>query len=402
MAQARRGRVATRTWVVVAAALASLLGVEPVRRAELLLVPLLAPLDALLAPALPEPVPQELEPGEDLAALAWDAWLDEVRRRPAPAMGMELATLSVLSHDDARGQLVLRAGDAPLWAGDPVTHRGALVGFLAPASKGSAEATRSDGTARVSLLGERGCRPVAGELLPADGRPPVQFLVAAGDDGPEVSRPSSVLPPHGRPMAFTRDVTALGDRVPADLLLGRVETLPVELPGGGLAPRDMGPAVLSPVLSHDALSLVTVETSPDWEPTVEPVTARALATSATVRSLVLDRGRHDGVNVGDLVVQDGRLVGSVVRAGLLASEVSRSAPEGPLLVELSDGLVVPVDPVRDPWPGDPADAAGRPVFLGTLDGGGLLAGHVVSVGPLGAAVTLPAIDLRREVVVRPR
>jgi hypothetical protein len=388
--------------VVVAAALASMLGVEPVRRAELLLVPLMAPLDALLAPAMPEPGPQDAEPGEDLAAAAWDAWLGEVRRRPAPTAGTELATLSVLAHDDGRGQLVLRAGDAPLWAGDPVTHRGALVGFLAPASRDSAEATRSDGTARVSLLGERGCRPVAGELLPADGRPPVRFLVAAGDDGPELSRPSSVLPTDGRPMAFTRDVTALGDRVPADLLLGRLETLPVEHPGGGLAPRDMGPAVLSPVLSPDALSLVTVETSPDWEPTIEPVRARALATSTTARSLVIDRGRHDGVNEGDLVVQDGRLVGTVVRAGLLASEVARAVPEGPLLVELTDGLVLPVDPVRDPWPGDPAEAAGRTVFLGTLDAGGLLAGHVTGVGPAGAAIALPAIDLRREVVVRPR
>ncbi|RKY20967.1 MAG: hypothetical protein DRQ55_05845 [Planctomycetota bacterium] len=423
------GRNATRIWLVVALSLASMAGLEPVRQAELMAAPLLQPLEPLLLWALPDqPDFRDLAPqapalgagrvvgsgqpsdaatatrahagvNASAAQSAWVAWMAEVMRRPPAADGWRLAALPVLSFDEPRGQLVLAAGQGPLPAGTPVTHRGVLLGFLRPARSGSDDARRDDGTARVSLLGQPGCRPVAAAVEPGDGREPIWCLVSSGAQGPQLTRPDTPLPAGSGAYARTRDVTALGDGVPASLLLGRLRRPQAEQPGGGLLPRHTTRAQLEPLLDPERVRHVTLQVPSNWQPERYRMQAHVLRSACSEQRLVLDRGSSDGVGVGDVVLQDGALVGRVRRVGWVACEVARGAPSGPQLVEVSQGLVLPLDLAVDMWPGERRAAPGRPVYAGTLAGGGLVAGRVAMAADGRLSVSPPALDLRRGVTL---
>ena len=401
MGEDRRGVAALSrrgSWLVVAFSLASLIGLEPARRAEQWLAALLLPLDGLVARALPEPeLLADRAALEQDAQAAWAAWEAALGARSRPLGGaLRPTTLSVLRYDASRGELALRAGDAPLSVGSPVTHRGVLLGFIVARSADGRVAVR-DGEARVALVGGPAARPVAATWQADATADPAHFLLAGSRDGPRITHKSREFDGRLRPLVTTRDVRVLGDSLPAGLLLGHLEPKPIELPGGGVG-RGTGEH-FAPLLDPARVTWVSVEVPAAWTPVAHPLSARVVASSRTASALLVDRGSLDGVLPGDLVVQGGLLLGRVVRCGPLTSEVQRGAGPGTVLVVVDDARVVPLEPDDAHWPDDGPASAGRPVFGGESGWGGLAVGLLCDPTPSSFTVAPLDGDPRRPVSV---
>lgn len=381
--------------IVAIACLASIAGWGPVRRVEQALGPLLAVGDELLAPlARPHPAPVV---DADAAARAWSAYLDAVRGEGAVALPGRRSTLvPVVGVDTAgrRRRITIAAPEGGLPDGALVTHRGAFVGLVTDVAGDRAE---------VALVGDDALRPVAAEWRTAPTARPVHFLLDSEAGRAAVaSRSSSVAPPEGQ-VAWTREVAALGDDLPAGLLLGRVTSrLTSDVPGGselGLqAERELS---LEPLLAPSELGVVTVEVLPGAERDTHRVEAERVATSGRDGAAVrIDVGSHHGVGRGAWVVGDGVWFGRVAVAGWASSVVERGVPRGTLLVLGADGRVVPARPRADTWPAGWSPQPGDAVVTGHVHLGGLVVGHVASVDDAGFTVTpVPWGSSRRVTVV---
>lgn len=378
MALGRRGASARHGWFVLAFSALSLLDLQPVRRAEQALVPLLAPCAGAVAWLSPKP-PVSADADADLLPLAqplWQAWCAEVERRPAvPSAGRQRVLLPTRGVDPATGELLLNAADVPLEPGSAVTHRGVLVGFVQASSAHGRHAVAADGTARVRLVGSPNSRPVAAAWLPMDGGDPAWFLVAPGPDGPRIRHRSRELDPSSRPLVATRDVSDFGDRVPAGLLLGRIESVFGDKPGGGVGRALAGDERLVPLISAHDIELVAVELPGTVSVPLPTLSARILLQSADGR-LLIDQGSLDGVLSGDLVVQQGRLVGRVSLCGPFSAELTLGAGAGQVLVQLHPDGVASVDPHDVRWPQGGQARPGAAVVLGRPGLGGVLVGRV--------------------------
>lgn len=384
--------------IVVGLAGASLLDLPGARRVELLPAPLLAPLLALLAPLRPAVAPAGPELAELLASApaVGAAWQAELVRRPPPPAGRELALLAVAGRDPVQGFLWLEPDGLELQPGSPVTHRGVLVGRVGWGTGAPL------GPTRVSLVGSTGSPPLAARFHPEPGAAPVDVLILGGSTGPVLARPSRGFELAGLPLVHTRDVQALGETLPAGFLLGRIESDPIERPGGALLPRDTPLRVrLAPLIEPLEVDLVVAEVPRGWTGAVRAVEAAVLAGRADRSALLVDRGRADGLRVGDLVTQGGLLVGWVTDLAARAARVERGPPPGPLVVESVPGVLDSWDPSRSPWPEAGPLPAGQGLYLPTTDAGALLVGRVVLRG--GRAHLLGfAGDLGLPLVVRSR
>ena len=409
--------------LVAALGLSSLLGVGAVRSLEQAPGMLAAWLDGLLVAALPHaeapspfasaPSPPRVLPPE-YAALAREAWAlyaDEVLGSAALGRGVARDRLvPVVQTRPASHEIVLRVPRHSVAKGAPVAHRDVLLGFVASLSADGERAV-------VRLLGHPGSRPVAGEWRAAAGARPVHFLAYGRGDHLAVENRSSSVPPPPEQLARTRDVKFLGDALPPGLLLGLLEAREHDEPGGGLGPGDavgLGLPVgdlavrVRPLLDAMELGVVTVPVA-DTEaaagaPTRGPVPGRLLATCGAGGRRRLDRGAADGLEVGDLVVQDGVLVGTVAVVGRGSSIVDQGLPPGRLLVVPSDGRLVPCGLGADSWPAGWTPEPGQVVVGGHAEHGGLLVGRVAALTADGGALVLDRADVdpRRPVLVLPR
>ncbi len=382
--------------VVAALSVASLLGVPVVRSAEQALTPLLRPGDALVRACLPSPdgidrVTRTADVAE--ARAVWDAWTAALRggARPADAR-RELALAPVVEVRAAAQELVVRVPEDGVEVDTPVTHHGVLLGFLRPWRRDGTR-VESGGLARVALLGNPSARPVAAEWAVDEQASPVQFLLTSGKDGPSIAHASESRHPQPGQLAWTRDVSLLGDTLPPGLIVGRiVPEEGEEVPGGGLADRREVEHLVRPLLEPTTLGHVVVEVAVGAPWPLRGATADVLASTSRRGRLRLAAGRWDGVTEGDLVTQDGVLVGVVSSAGPWTAEVRRAVPPGQLLVVSPDGEVTPTAGTSDDWPPGWRPEPGWLVVTGHRVDGGLLAGEVATVGPAGLTVALPPID----------
>jgi hypothetical protein len=175
-------------------------------------------------------------------------------------------------------------------------------------------------------------------------------------------------------------------------------------PDGDLAVR------VTPLLEAAALGVVKVPlavTDAAALAVLPPRGARLLVTARGHGRWRLDRGASDGLAPGDLVVQDGVLVGrldvvgrgsSLVSTSLVSTELSMC----PLLVVDDDGQVVPCGLAAASWPPGWAPVPGQVVISGHADHGGLLVGRVESVDEVGMSVRRADVDPAAPVLVLQR
>lgn len=382
--------------VVAVLCVASLLDAPWVRTAEQALAPVLLVTDTLVADLMPvgDTVASD-DAAPIVAALAWDAWLEAVAMRPALVeSGRKACVVPVAERLTGRQELILYVPDVELAQDSPVTHRGALIGFLRPWNASDARVV-VDGRARVALLGHPRARPVAATW----GDESLQFLVASRDEAPTVVLRSRRVQPLPGQVAYSRDASQLGDNLPAGLAIGRVSRSESDLPGGALAVHTRDEPSLDVLLDPAELSHVTVEAPHDAQLSLPQVEGRLLRSAQGLHRWHLDRGLLHGVGRGDGVVQEGRWVGRVEWAGPLTSAVFREAPPGPLLVADPTGNLIPVGASVGAWPVDWRPQAGLPVFWGNTSNGGLLVGRLGLVDQDRLTIDLGGFDPVRPVSV---
>jgi hypothetical protein len=307
----------------------------------------------------------------------------------------------------AAQELIVRVPPGAVEVDTPVTNQGVLLGFFRP-WKRDGERVESGGLARVALLGNPAARPVAALWQVSEEASPVHFILSSGADGPTIAHTSQdVQAPTGQ-LAFTRDVSLLGDKLPGGLLVGRVaRPAGDDVPGGALVAsaltgeRARG-GLLEPVVDPSSLGHVVIEVDVGVPWPCRQVDAGLFASTSRRGRLSLDVGRWSGITVDDLVVQGGVLVGRVVASGPWASQVLRELPPGRVLVVDPGGDVVPTTPQADGWPEDWTPQVGWHVVVGHRVRGGILAGVISSVAPDGFSVELPPVDPDAPVTVLER
>ncbi len=335
------------------------------------------------------------------ARAAWKAWsvsLSEGARAGDPRR--ELALAPVIEARPGAQELVIRVPPNSVEVDTPVTHHGVLLGFLRP-WKRRGEKVESEGLARVALLGHPSARPVAAMWKLTEAAPAVHFLLTSGEKGPTVAHASHASHPLPGQLAWTRDVSSLGDPLPGGLLVGRVSPGTAgDVPGGGQAKRlgrtaQAGSARderLEPIFDISTLGYVVIEIKVGAEQPCRRVESRALASASRRGRLRLDKGRLSGLEVGDVVVQDGVLVGRVVSVGPASAEVWRDLPPGRVLVVAPDGEMVSTTCHARDWPRGWMPEPGWRVVVGHRSEGGILAGTVADVSPEGFALELPFVQ----------
>ncbi len=383
MARTRR----LSTTLLVAGCIASLAGVRPVRLIEQLPAPLLAPGDGLLARFAAGPDPERAELLELLrepARAAFAAWgtavLGEV---PVAGGGREGLLVPVTEQRPDRHEFVLAVPAGAVVPGTVVTHRGALVGFVASLE---ARGTR----AVVARLGHAESRPVAAQWWPAPEARPVQFLATSGGAGDGyalgVQARSSTLLPAPRQPAFTRDVAALGDDLPPGLLLGALVGGKGEAPGGGTYFALGEGLVVEPLVDVARIELATVEVPPGAQPVWRRVRARLSSSCRAPSAARIDAGLRRDIVRGDVVAQAGLYVGRVASVSLFDAVLDTSVPSGELLFVAPDGSAVACTPARDSWPSGWEPRRGDLVATGDLATGGLVVGTVLDVDAAGLSI----------------
>ena len=389
---------------IVAAALcvASLCDVSWVRTAEQVLVPALFLGEDVLSHWMPE-IRSDLDLGAsaddgEAAGLAWSAWVDAVAvRPPLPVPDTAPFVVSVSEHDARRHEFLLQVPDVDLRVDSLVTHRGVLLGFLRPWSSRD-ERVVVNGQARVALLGHPRARPVAATWQ--DGS--MRFLVASREDEPTVVLRSRRIRPLPGQLALSRNASALGDTLPAGLVLGRVAAQETDLPGGALALHTLDEPALEQLLDPEDLALVAIEAPLAADLSRRALCGRLLRTDHGAQRWHLDQGLAQGVRQGDDVIQDHRWVGRVESAGPFSAIVSRAFPRRSLLVGDASAQLIPVGLTPGAWPMDWQPQEGLPVFCGLPGWGGLTVGRL---GPLDRGrltVDLGDFDPSRPVTVLSR
>jgi hypothetical protein len=281
-------------------------------------------------------------------------------------------------------------------AGVTVTHRGVLLGFVR-------ELGPAPGRATVALLGRDDARPVAAQWSPEPGGRPIQFLVQAADrdEGYAVrvaALTSRVLPPPDQ-LAWTRDVSDLGDTLPPGLLVGRLLGGLAEAPGGGQRIDEGGTLRLSPVLDPFAPGVVTVEVEPGASLPLRRGGARLSPTSVSDSAVRLRAGTRAGVRRGDWVCQAGLFVGIVCDVSPWSAVLDTRAPDGRLLVVSPSGQGVACGASRPSWPPGWEPAPGDLVAVGHVGTGGLVLGTVARVDEDGLVLHRLPADASRPVTV---
>ena len=401
--------------LVLAGCVLSLLGVGPVRSAEEWLAPALIPLDGLLTEWLPASQDRQwkdalAEPAARAFLAHGKAVLGAVR---AAGPGRAPILVPVLSADREKHELVLAAPQLAAGAGkrgapslpadgaavEPgavVSASGVLLGFVREVSADGLRAT-------VSLLGQPSLRPVAAQWCAVAGGRPVEVLVSGGGPGGGSglrmgSASSRVVPPTGQ-VVSTRDVSALGDRLPAGLALGAVGEQGSELPGGGWLDDGGSERPLVPLLDPYGLALASLEAAPGSELSARAASARLSGTTAGRGRLRIDCGSRRGVQRGDWVVQDGLFVGVVDVVAPFSALLSVAVPRGALLVMSPAGEVVAADDERESWPASWEPARGDLLATGSVFTGGLVVGRVSALDGDGIVAQRLSADPRRPVAV---
>ena len=384
----------------------SLAGWERLRTVEQWPAVLLRPLEDVAASALPARAPSELATLQALvsdAHLGWEGWQRAVEREgPPPPPGLRQLVATVLVRDRAHRELQLLVPAGAVRPGAPVSHRGALAGFVTAVRPGPEAASE---LAVVGVLGRRDLRAVAASWQADPHSLQVDVLVG-GDQGSDPAHPalailartSSVPPPPGQ-LCHTRDVSALGDTLPAGLLLGRLATPMDEQPGGAARTRLGEGVVLRPLLDPFALDVLAVAGAPAAPRTPRRLGARLLATSGGATRRRLDHGARDGVRTGDWVSQDGVFLGVVVAVTGGSAIVDVTPPAGPLLCVTREGEVRTVGLAADSWPAGWQPARGDLLAIGRPGTGGLLVGLVSRADERGIQLERPHADLSRGVTV---
>jgi hypothetical protein len=401
-ARLRRAAVAA----LLALSVLSLGGWAPLRRVEQAPAVLLRPLEELCAALVPEREAGEAQVLEALvgdARLAFAGWEQSLLREgPASPPGTQRLLAPVLARDTGRRELRLLAPAGAVRAGAPATHRTALVGFVASVEPGPEAGTE---LAVVQPLGRAGQRAVAAEWSTGPQARPVQVLVGAdGRDDPRrpalpvVARSSSVPPPPDQ-LCWTRDVSSLGDSLPAGLLLGRLEAADGEAPGGAARLRLGDALVVRPLLDPFALDLLALAAAPGAAREPRRLGARLAVTSRGPATLRLDRGARDGVRAGDWVTQAGLWLGVVSDVGAGTAVVDAALPHGPLLCVTRAGEVRTLGLLPGSWPEGWQPVRGDLLALGRPATGGLLVGLVAGVDEDGLRVERLEPDASRAVTV---
>ncbi|MGQ0553530.1 MAG: hypothetical protein ACT4PU_09965 [Planctomycetota bacterium] len=401
---------------------ASLFGVGPVRTLEEWLAPAVVPLDLPLAKLLPSADGgdgQSAARADYLAVLgkpaaeAFAAWGRDLLGSPAAASpGRQALLVPVLASRPDRHELVVALPPTGARLGAAVAHRGVLLGFLseinAAASWGRASSlggAASGGAERrgvVALLGHRSARTVAAEWRPDPEARAVQVLLSPGGRTQGFAlraegASSSVPPPPGQ-LVWTRDVSALGDRLPAGLYLGRLHALERERPGG--APQ-RGPVELRvlPIVDPHTVDHVSLEVEDGSALPVRGVSASLIATSGSQHRARVDVGSRQGVRVGDFVAQDGLYLGRIVVVAPTSAVLDRALPPSPLLVMSPQGDLVSCRDEPSSWPAGWTPLRGDLVATGHLTLGGLILGTIREPDSSRLLVTRPEPDPRRPVLV---
>jgi hypothetical protein len=208
---------------------------------------------------------------------------------------------------------------------------------------------------------------------------PISFLVTDGARAVEgamrVDAPSSSVRPPPNQLAWTRDVSALGDDLPPHLLLGRLAA-PPEQPGGGLPRASSADLVLLPLVDALAIDLVTVEGEPGATRECRHTSARVFTTCRAGRTLRLDAGSGAGLRRGDWIVQDGLFVGVVSVISPWSALVDTAALPPTLLIMSPTGELVGCGARTSSWPSGWQPGRGDLVAVGRLGVGGLVIGTV--------------------------
>ncbi len=402
--QARLRRAAVAALVMLC--VLSLGGWAPLRRLEQAPALLLRPLEELCSALVPARPPREAQAFEALvsdARLAFAGWEQSiVREGPPSPPGTQRLAAPVLARDPRRRELRVLVPAGVVRAGAPATQRAALVGFVTALEPGPEPGTE---LAVVAPLGSANQRAVAGEWRAGPQARPVQVLVGAdGHDDPRrpalpvVARSSSVPPPPDQ-LCWTRDVSALGDSLPAGLLLGRLEAAGGESPGGAARLRLGDELVVRPLLDPFALDLVALAASPSAARVPRRLGARLLATSRGPATLRIDHGARDGVRVGDWVTQAGLWLGVVTDVGPGSAVVDAALPSTPLLCVTRAGEVRTVGLTPGSWPDGWQPARGDLLALGRPATGGLAVGLVAGADDEGLRVERLVADVARAVTV---
>ncbi|GJM20806.1 MAG: hypothetical protein DHS20C15_07210 [Planctomycetota bacterium] len=385
--------------VVLALSLLSLAGFARWQGVEESLATLWLPAFRVTDALSPERVVEaEALPAADVVAAVSEAWRAELRRRPAAPVGRELLSVPVLSVDLARRELVIAVPPDSVLLDAPVTHHGRYVGSLCSWRAGDRVVER-DGRARVALPGHARARPVAGVWSASETGLPLHFLVQSEAGVAAVTQPSRRLVAAQDQAVYTRDVRALGDDLPAGLLLGSLQLVPRDRPGGGFDLQRNELANLKPAIRPEHLGTVVIEVTRGAR---LPSAAREAECLGSPRAdgtqLRIDRGRVAGLQRGDWVVSGSQLLGVVHALGPFSARVERRAPPGLLVIE--DGArLIPTAPQVDGWPAVWRPVVGQRVWAGHRELGALFLGRVARVHELGFEIDFAELPGTHDVLV---
>lgn len=384
--------------IVVGGCLASLGGLGPVRSIESWLSPLLLPLDAAVARWSPTPSSEELDLLHGPAKGAWDSWCQAVLGQTDSASpGHDALLVPVVRWRANQHELDLAVPPGAVHEGAIATHRGALLGVVTSLSEDTSIAT-------VALLGHHAARPIAAEWALGEPGHGVQFLLTSGGRGDEgwslkvEARSSSALPPPEE-VVRTRDVAALGDTLPAGLLVGRMLGGNTEAPGGGRWYEAADTLRVLPLLDGQELAVVTIEVEPDAELPLRRAEAGLYASCRSPDAARLAAGSRAGLRAGDWVCQAGLFVGIVESVMPWAAVVDTRPPRTPLLVVSPDGTAVAAGQLRRTWPDGWEPQRGDLVATGHVGTDGLVVGTVGALDEDGFQIQRLLPDERLAVTV---
>jgi hypothetical protein len=196
----------------------------------------------------------------------------------------------------------------------------------------------------------------------------------------------------------TRDVSALGDTLPAGLLVGRMQGGSTEAPGGGHWYDAAETLRVLPLIEPGELAVVTVEVEPGAELPLRRIAARLYGSCGASDAARLSGGSRDGLREGDWVCQSGLFVGIVTTVTPWNAVLDGRPPLAPLLVVSPDGSAMAAGQARTTWPAGWEPQRGDVVVTGHLGTGGLVVGTVGELDDEGFAIKRLLPDARLPVL----